>query len=111
MRDSENKPDEELSLLTFGRNTPEFTPILRDRVAEVHKQWVVVILALGACAFSGQTYCNRGQKMILTEFFPRKRICRTNSFIPVKILVAIALFLTNLVFVSGDTSAGDFTSQ
>jgi hypothetical protein len=73
MRDPENKPDEELSLLTFGRNTPEFTPILRDRVGEVHKQWVVVGLALGLCAFSGQTSCNSSQKMILTEFFPGKR--------------------------------------
>jgi hypothetical protein len=111
MRDPENRPDEELSLLTFWRNTPELTLIPRDRVGEILRQWVVVGLALGLCAFSGQTSCNSGQKMILTELFPRKRICRARSFIPEKMLVVIAFFLTLVVFVSGDTSAGDFTAR
>jgi hypothetical protein len=111
MRDLENKPDEELLFLTFGRHTTEFTPILRDRVVEVDKQGSVISLALGVYAFSGQISCNSGQKMILTEFFARKKICRTNSFIRVKILVARACFLTSVVFVSGNTSAGNFASQ
>jgi hypothetical protein len=111
MRDPVNKPDEELSLLIFGRNSLGFTSILRDRVVEVHKQWIGVSLALGVCAFHGQISCNSGHKMTLTEFFPWKRICRTKSFISVKILVAIAIVPTCVVFVSSDTSARDFTSQ
>jgi hypothetical protein len=51
VREPENKLDEELSSLTFGRNTPEFAHILTYRVVRVLKQLVVASHALGVCAF------------------------------------------------------------
>jgi hypothetical protein len=48
---SESKPDEELSSLTFGRNTSDFTHILTHQVVHAAKQWVVASPALGVCDF------------------------------------------------------------
>jgi hypothetical protein len=51
MRDAENKLDEKLSLLTFGRNTPDFVPILRHQLVALPKQWVVASPELAVCLF------------------------------------------------------------
>jgi hypothetical protein len=68
VRDPENKRDDKLSSLTFGRNTPEFLPILRHRIRGVARQEVVVSRVLGVYVSSGQFSCDNDQKRILIEF-------------------------------------------
>jgi hypothetical protein len=62
VRDSENKPDEELSSLIFGRKTPEFGQILTHRVVDMRKQWVVASPALGVCSFPGSSVARAARK-------------------------------------------------
>jgi hypothetical protein len=68
VRDPENKPAEELSPLTWGRNTSKFAPILTQRVVGARRQWVIASPALGVYAFSRHLLCKDDEKMILIEF-------------------------------------------
>jgi hypothetical protein len=53
VRDPENKSDDELSLLTAGRNSHELAPFPTHRVSHLPKQWVIANPALGVCAHHG----------------------------------------------------------
>jgi hypothetical protein len=68
MRDPENKLDEELSSLTFGRNIREFSISMADRAVHVHKEWAVANSALGFHVVPRQFWCNSSQKMIFIDF-------------------------------------------
>jgi hypothetical protein len=68
VRDPENKRDDKLSSLTFGRNNPEFLPIRRHQINGMPRQGVVVSRVLGVYVSSGQFSCDNDQKMILIEF-------------------------------------------